>query len=347
MKLERCNRVAPIGVLLSAALVLPSSAYAGDEDDVRVITKGGAHGAYVVTLDDDTRAQAHSVEVRMDDGEVVVRVDGEEIPDGQVIREDGRIIILDANGDEMKTINLAGPGGAHTFDFHFGDGENRFWVTGDESMPEPKVMLGIHLGAPGAALERHLRLEAGTSTLITGLYEGLPAHDAGLTEYDVIVAINGKKPADPGALRTVLAESEAGATVRLKVIHEGEPRNVTVRLESYDREAMTSAKLIGNAGVAGHFTARVVGPGGEMVPGLTWSNDFELEELDLSKLDHLFLDDKNRVFETLPRVERKRVDESETDEELDTRLRRLDQRLSALQDLLDELVTEAKKSSER
>ncbi len=52
-------------------------------------------------------------------------------------------------------------------------------------------MIGVHLGDPGKALRKHLRLEPGEGTMISGLYKGLAADKAGLQQYDIIIAVDG------------------------------------------------------------------------------------------------------------------------------------------------------------
>ena len=67
-------------------------------------------------------------------------------------------------------------------------------------------MLGLTMTEPGAALRKHLRLEAGEASMITSVLEGFPAYQAGLEEYDVIVEIEGAENADPGSIREALME---------------------------------------------------------------------------------------------------------------------------------------------
>ena len=119
------------------------------------------------------------------------------------------------------------------FDFEFG--ENNF--------EHPKVMLGVQLAPPGEALEIHLRLDPDSATMISRVYEGLAADEAGLAEYDIIVAINGNTPANHGSIREVLSEQDPGDEVTLTIIHEGKKRKVNVQLQEYKAEQLHELQL--------------------------------------------------------------------------------------------------------
>jgi hypothetical protein len=211
---------------------------------------------------------------------------------------------------------------------------------------EPEVMMGIHLGEPDAALCSHLRLEEGIATMVSGLRVGLPADEAGLGLYDVIIKIDDQTPADPASLQKALAEKEPGDVVTLTVIHEGRKQKVTVELEAYDGKAMQEAELIGVASDSGLGTF--------FAP--TWSTGaydhaFKLyRQFDGSKLHDVFIDPTDptdRVF-LRPRVEvrpRVKVDVPEAFAEpeavaegADGKLDRLNERLAELEARLAKLL---------
>lgn len=308
------------------------------------LTVAGDHRMHAVTVGD-----GHSIEVRVVNGETTVVVDGEEVPNSRVIQKDDAIVILDDNGDEIRTIDIGPRGADRSFGLHMGDDDHALWfgdAPGDAMLPAPKVMMGVQLGEPSPALERHLELEPGTTTLITGLYAGLPAHAAGIEEFDVITSIDGRTPANPAALRQALAALEPGDTVRLGVINRGSAKTVRVEVAAYDREAMRNAEVIGDVRAPALFGSKFFG---RTVPGD--DSLFELDFGNVKDLNRFFLDDSNGLYE-LPNGRMRMwvgepdgegATETEVDVELDSKLSTLDKRLAALEEMLDALLKEAKK----
>ena len=66
---------------------------------------------------------------------------------------------------------------------------------------------------------------------------GYPAANAGLQQYDVITAINGKKVTDAGDLKTVLYKYKVGDTVTLTYYRDGSKKTAKVEL---NKEASSS-----------------------------------------------------------------------------------------------------------
>ncbi len=200
-----------------------------------------------------SHSKSHTVAIRNIDGKITVKVNGEEIPADRIKHEDGRVIILDEDGKEMALGNIwIGDDDEHGFvpwvmRFHGADGNEviadsmrllfkpgfNFDFDGS-SFEHPKVMLGIQLAPPGEALEIHLRLDPDSATMISQVYEGLAADEAGLEKYDIIIAINGDDEAGSENVRKVLSEKEPGEGITLTIIHKGKKRKVHVELQAYD-----------------------------------------------------------------------------------------------------------------
>jgi hypothetical protein len=294
----------------------------------------------VIELNSDDGDESQEIEVKVVDGEVQVTVNGEVIPIDRIQREDGHIVILDADGKPLDDVQIgvgAVPGRVR--ELWIGDNApfGRAMIDVEE-FEEPAVMLGINLGEPGPALQRHLGLEPGTTTIINGLYKDLPAHAAGLDQFDIIASIDGKQPANPAALRQAMAEKQPGDGVRFGVIHEGRPREVVVKLTAFDRAAMDAAEMIGQP-TRMDFTFEAL-PGAR--GGLKFFSDDQLR-------GGLFFDDKQNMFHQFPGRMQLRV-EGEGDgegtlevegEELDERLGTLDERLEDLEKMLNELLERA------
>jgi serine protease Do len=63
---------------------------------------------------------------------------------------------------------------------------------------------------------------------------GSPADKAGLEENDIILAVNGTKIEPGKSLARILAKYTPGETVTLKVLHDGEEKEVQVTLEEFE-----------------------------------------------------------------------------------------------------------------
>jgi hypothetical protein len=331
--------------------------------------------------DDDASVKSETFEIRVEDGKVSVRQNGKDIPDARIVRKDGRVIILDENGKELRNIKLGlfnSPGG---YFYRMGEVDHAGnpdiatlyprLLTGAGALrgvavPEagdqgeaPKVMIGVHMGEPGAALEKHLHLDAGKSTMITGVYEGLPAEQAGIGEYDIIVSVDGSDSADAQTVRETLQKKDPGDTVTLRVIQAGKQKDIKIRLDGYDAQKMQSAKLIGEAsndallGGAGMHLDRFFNNDGQNWPGRIWVAPDGGEQLwqgVVPQLDQMHLEGlKPEQWEKLqPMIDQHlrdalkqyHVDQGagEGGSDVEKQLDRLDERLSQLEKMLQKLV---------
>ncbi|MCA9531809.1 MAG: PDZ domain-containing protein [Myxococcales bacterium] len=90
-------------------------------------------------------------------------------------------------------------------------------------------------GTPGGIYARLAYAEA-TGLRVVDVPAGGAAANAGLVPGDQIVAIDGHPVRDMSYTSIVQAlRGRAGTTVKLKIAHEGELRDVTVRREPYER----------------------------------------------------------------------------------------------------------------
>lgn len=323
---------------IAAATLLTAPVTACDEEASRIFAE-----KLVIRFDSPMAifSDRQTIEVRIEDGDISVKVDGEEIPADRIIRgDDERIIILDEDGNEIEVIGRG-----------FGEGGRgrrprlRFGLRGDAPRggpgprfeidgPHPKVMLGIHLAKPGKALQRHLGLEPGSTTMISALYEGLPAHNAGLDQFDIITAIDGQTPADPHSIHEALADREPGETVTLSIIHEGRAGEIVVTLEAFDADAMHSADLIGGG------------------PAIHIERDFAVEAPDFDWRGFVIDPDAHGLFRRLEQPTRQRLEDlyrrllERAPRHIDDRLEQLNDRIDDLMEMLDKLVEEVGGSHE-
>jgi len=223
--------------------------------------------AVAVTADDDSdrtitihsNDNGNDVEIKIVNENIDAKVNGKAVPADRVTMDDKGVTIVDENGEVIYHTNLRFMGGAgavrgFTFDNQWDEPLAAYnnWLTfsGDEDaalFETPKVMLGVHMDSTGPALEKQLHLEAGVTTLIMGVYEGLPASAGGIEPYDIIVKIGDAAKADPESVRELLRAKEPGDVIELDVIRGGKKEHLSITLEDYDAKRMHEATFLGSA----------------------------------------------------------------------------------------------------
>lgn len=283
---------APLAPMAPASPALPNPPVAAlaPEDGV---TKSSS---WTITRTENGRA----VTLEGKDGQISAQIDGQAVPaerierDGQMLRikDDQGAVIFEQMVIEPMTVTIMGGGpgaraGARAFSGTLGQPGARAWAlapaapgpggspfyAAGEPVEQPKVMIGVELAEPDASLRGHFGWKEGEMTLVSGVYQGLPAHDAGLEPYDVIVSIDGKTPAPPDVVRSALRAKNAGQSVKIDVLHKGEKKSVTLTLDAYDRAKMYSAKVdriasASSGGTQDIFETLAATP---VAPGQTWT----------------------------------------------------------------------------
>ena len=316
----RSTRVRIATAIAAAATTSVTPALAGDKDSKVIIRPRTAivGTANAVLVDGDK----HVIEMRVENGAVTVMVDGEEVAQDRIRTEGGQVIVLDEDGNPMKSLHLFLNPGENDFVFAMPGGKGK--VDWQFQGPRPDVMIGVHLTQPGPALRKHLKLEPDEGMMIGGLFEGLPAHKAGLRQYDIIVSVEGNRVDDPGSILEALQDLEDGDEITLGVIQEGRHKQFDVTVEDFDPARMDPSILIG--GGAG---ARI------QIPNL----EFELQPgHEFRWRDFLVDPGSKEIFRWRSDDERPRRESRDNDEQLD----RLNQRMEELRDLIDQLVEESR-----
>lgn len=221
----------------------------------RVFALGSGPASYVFKSSENGR----EVELRLENNEIVAAtIDGEAVPKDRIVREGEKIQFKNEKGETIFEHTVSQPRELRitaTMDAYgrlrmaqaLAGAQNDWLTTQGRRIPgpddvqlleldlePPKVMLGVTMMEPDSSLRGHLGLEPGTSTLVGSVYHDLPAHAAGLKPYDIIVAVDGAKPADSMTIRKALREKNAGDEVTFTVIHRGKEHEVKVKLEKYD-----------------------------------------------------------------------------------------------------------------
>lgn len=191
-----------------------------------------------VVNDGDTK-----IEIVVKDGKVSAKVNGKDVPQDRIQGDgSGKITLLDDEGNPIEFgggIFLGGGGEAFAIDGLQGLAELApgMMIARTQGEP-PKVMIGINMSETSPDLMEHLGFEAGTGVRVDGVYDDLPASEAGIKEKDIIVAVDGENFAGSEGFREVINSREPGDTVKLTVIRKGQSKDIKVTLKAYDAEAL-------------------------------------------------------------------------------------------------------------
>lgn len=90
--------------------------------------------------------------------------------------------------------------------------------------------LGVYVQELTPEIASGLSLNEDDGVLVSDVTPGSPADKAGIKRGDVVVEFEGKKVDDVSDLTTMAAVAEPGTEVNIKLIHDGKPRDVTVKL---------------------------------------------------------------------------------------------------------------------
>ena len=112
------------------------------------------------------------------------------------------------------------------------EGNVAFTVTVAEEAPS--VRIGVVTEALSKALAGHLKIRPDQALIVTGVMQGLPAAKAGIKEYDVITRVDGEKVITHLKLKEILSKCKPGQVIVLRVVREGEPKVVKVRVEAVE-----------------------------------------------------------------------------------------------------------------
>ena len=99
-------------------------------------------------------------------------------------------------------------------------------------------LLGVMVQTVDPDMAEIFDLKEGKGAVITEVSKEGPGAKAGLEAGDVVVEIDGKEVDNHRELRTTVAQTRPGTTVRLKVIREGKPKQIAVTLGALKRETL-------------------------------------------------------------------------------------------------------------
>ncbi len=96
------------------------------------------------------------------------------------------------------------------------------------SKDDEKGYIGVYMQDLDGDLREGLDLEVNTGVLINGVEKGSPADEAGMEDGDVVIEFNGTEITSTDELRELVADTEAGQKVKIKIIRDGKEKTLTL-----------------------------------------------------------------------------------------------------------------------
>ena len=203
----------------------------------------------VTIIEDVSNGQRIRVELRGDT--TTATINGKDVPADRIQREGGVIRILDEKGETVYSTRVFDrsiynvrdiDANVRVFGGAMGEGRNVF----DPVTLGPRPMIGVTLDNADDALAEQLGLDPKAVVVIREVTPGLPAEKAGLERFDIVTHINGDTPAGADDLRRVVGESKPGDTITLRVLRQGQTRDINVVVENVERPNVLRFPAEGN-----------------------------------------------------------------------------------------------------
>lgn len=249
------TRLTPAAV---SALLL--SAFAGSADAQFVAEEKSSPVAHVAP--DAASSGVQTIVTTSGDGTVYklvardgsidgVWINNEPVPGDRIVRSDRAVRLLGKDGAVLHEFRLGGPATPPVLRGMTPGGRDVWAMSapaapkapGAAPLPPPPVMLGINLSEPGAALRAQLGLGDRPVILVDGVIDGLPAAEAGLKQYDVIVSLDGSDDASSETLSKVLRDKKPGDVLKMHVIRGGEKKSIEATLAAYDPQKLNNLNI--------------------------------------------------------------------------------------------------------
>jgi len=222
---------------------------------------GGSSTMSMISDDGENR-----FELNVKNGEATAKMNGKDVPADRLVKTDAGYEIKDEAGKTLHTFNTDVRGGMRMLWNGGGAGGSAVEPPVAPSAPRvpvapragtprfraiapgataiartstPKLMIGITMSDPEARLLKHLGAEDGI--IIDSVRDGTPADKAGLKEEDVIIAIDDVKPVNQEKLRELSQAKKAGEQMKLSIVRDGKPMDLTLTLEKWDPKVMGDA----------------------------------------------------------------------------------------------------------
>ncbi len=112
--------------------------------------------------------------------------------------------------------------------------------------------LGVQIQDVTPEMAERFGLKAAEGALVSQVFEGTPAAEAGVKPGDVIVEYNGQKVENPSKLRSMVALTAPGTKTELVVVRDGKRNPIPVKISPLTDSAVAAAKgesIIKNLGL--------------------------------------------------------------------------------------------------
>lgn len=102
--------------------------------------------------------------------------------------------------------------------------------------------LGVQIQPISEDMARTYKMKDAKGALVSDVSEGSPAEKAGVKPDDVVIGADGRAVEDNSDLSRYIASKSPGTTVRLKILREGQEREVAVTLGTFPESEAESAE---------------------------------------------------------------------------------------------------------
>lgn len=198
-----------------------------------------------VTFNMTQVSPAGEYSLKIDDGNISAKANGKEVPADRIRVGDGRVDLLDEQGEVMATFAL-GSGPVMAPRAPRAPRELRARPLQPPAPPAPPeglvpaipenpppVMVGITMSTVEGEV---------SGILVDSVIDGLPASKAGLKAGDVIVKLDGKAVERQEQLREVLKGKKPGDTLAVVVERDGAELNMEIELAKFEGEKLMSLR---------------------------------------------------------------------------------------------------------
>ncbi|HKL23071.1 MAG TPA: PDZ domain-containing protein, partial [Tichowtungia sp.] len=105
-----------------------------------------------------------------------------------------------------------------------------------ESGKVTRAWLGVGIQDLTPELAEYYGIEQSKGVLVTRVYEGNPAAEAGIRPNDLIVSVNGREVSSSRELSRMIAESPIDEKTEIRLIRNGKEKKVAVRLKKREED---------------------------------------------------------------------------------------------------------------
>ena len=109
---------------------------------------------------------------------------------------------------------------------------------------EKTAFLGVVSREVPAAFVDHLNLKNGEGVLVRSVAPDSPAAQAGITTNDVVTKVSGQSVGSPKEISTQIATHQPGETIKIELIHKGQPTTLDITLGTKPAELANAAQEI-------------------------------------------------------------------------------------------------------